>query len=98
MHDRHPACWYHINYIESSEQNLSQYLGLSKDVYHAALGTMNLVKWAKMGRTERTLFTIASIPDRDDGFIHSIYACCAICLYRRTLDLIYKLLKLSLRS
>ena len=26
-------------------------------------------------------FTIASIPDRD-GFIHSIYACCAICLYR----------------
>jgi hypothetical protein len=97
MHGRHTACWYHINYIESSERNLSHYLGLSKDEYHAALETMHLVKWAKMGRTERTLFTIASIPDRD-GFIHSIYACCAICLYRRTLDLIYRLLKLSLRS
>jgi hypothetical protein len=55
MHGRHPACWYHINYIESSERNLSQYLGLSKDEYHAALETMNLVQWAKKG-TERTLW------------------------------------------
>jgi hypothetical protein len=55
MHGPRPACWYHINYIEFSERNLSQYLGLSKDEYHAALETMNLVKWAKKG-TEQTLW------------------------------------------
>ena len=47
MHDRSPACWYHVNHVENSDLNLSSYIGLEKDEYHDVLIALGVLKRTK---------------------------------------------------
>ena len=50
MHSHHPACWYHVNYVESSNRNLSTYIGWERDAYHDVLEALGLLKRTKNGQ------------------------------------------------
>ena len=50
MHSHHPAYWYHVNYVESSNRNLSTYIGWQKDEYHDVLEALGLLKRTQNGQ------------------------------------------------
>ena len=49
MHHSHPACWYHINYVQGSDSNLSSYIGSNEKEYHEILEALGLMKKTKAG-------------------------------------------------
>ena len=69
MHNSHPACWYHINYVQGSDSNLSSYIGRNENEYYEileALGLMQKTKagiiWHKKPKWEN-LFKLHKLPD-----------------------------------
>ena len=69
MHNSHPACWYHINYVQGSDSNLSSYIGSNEKEYHEILEALGLMKktkagiiWHKKPKWEN-LFKLHKLPD-----------------------------------
>jgi hypothetical protein len=69
MHNSHPACWYHINYVQGSDSNLSSYIGRNENEYYEILEALGLMKktkagiiWHKKPKWEN-LFKVHKLPD-----------------------------------
>ena len=47
IHQNQPACWYHVNHIDGSDRNLSDYFGWNKHEYYevlSSIGATSIIK------------------------------------------------------